>query len=391
MEKNAMNIEIVKDHTIKSRAYFRIFTSSGMQVTLGTYGAAIEDIALPFTDHAVGRDCPASADRSEFRHSIVLKEADEAALLRSGSYAGRTLAPNAGRISRSALNIEGHCYMLMPNEGQNQLHGGPHNLAHVDWEVESQEQAPDSVRITFTAEQADGVDGYPGNRKYRVEYSVEDTGWIRVKYHAESDQATYINMSNHTYWNLTVPEILQKQAADGSKEYQADPCQGSGLRQELEISANNVVLNDDQSLPRDIIPVSGTAFDFRTPAVIAHMLHSEILRDDITDRQFLIGRGYNNAYILTRANLNRRVRGVKREDALKKACTLLDPVSGHKMIMMTDAPALVLYTGGYLDVPSSYIALEAQDIPDVGNLLPERMQITDPEHPFHREIRYRIS
>lgn len=386
-----MNIEIVKDKTVKNRKRFRIFTSSGMQVTLGTYGAAIEDISVPFTDHAVGRDYPACTDSSVPGHSIVLKGADAAALLRSGSYAGRTLAPNAGRISRSLLNIEGHRYMLMPNEGQNQLHGGPHNLAHVDWEVEFQQQSPDLVRIVFAAGQADGVDGYPGNRKYRVEYSVEDTGWIRIKYHAESDKATYINMSNHTYWNLTVPEILQKQTADGSESDQTYQCQGSGLRQELEISANNVVLNDDQSLPRDIIPVSGTAFDFRAPAMIGNILHSEILRDDTTDRQFLIGRGYNNAYILTRTDLNRRVRGVKHEDPLKKACTLRDPVSGHKMIMMTDAPALVLYTGGYLDVPSSYIALEAQDIPDVGNLLPERMQITDPEHPFHREIRYRIS
>lgn len=295
----------------------------------------------------------------------------------SGSYAGRTLAPNAGRIRGGALMICSRKHSLAPNDGQNQLHGGKHNLSFTDWDIEELEEAPDYVKLSFTATQPDGLDGFPGNRRYHVRYIIEDTNWIRIEYRAESDQPTYVNLSNHTYWNLAgsewVPEI------------------GAGLRQELEIAANNVVLNDTASLPADIIPVAGTAFDFRVPVSLRHMLDSEILRDRTSIEQFQTGRGYNNAYVLTRADLRRHLRGVRHEEPLKKACTLRDPVSGHQLTMMTDTSALVLYSGGFLPTPSSHIALEAQDIPDVSHLLPERMTLTTPEKAFYREIRFKIS
>ena len=234
----------------------------------------------------------------------------------SGSYAGRTLAPNAGRIRGGALMICGRKHSLAPNDGQNQLHGGKHNLSFTDWDIEELEEAPDYVKLSFTATQPDGLDGFPGNRRYHVSYIIEDTNWIRIEYRAESDQPTYVNLSNHTYWNLAgsewVPEI------------------GAGLRQELEIAANNVVLNDAASLPADVIPVAGTAFDFRVPVSLRHMLDSEILRDRTSIEQFQTGLGFNNAYILTRADLRRHLRGVRHEEPLKKACTLRDPVSGFR-------------------------------------------------------------
>lgn len=357
-----MKFEISTDCLNSSRKRYRSITSSGMIIELSTLGAAIQNIALRFGD--------------EWR-SVVLSYPNEKDLRDSGSYAGRTLAPNAGRIRGGALKIGGRSRSLAPNDGQNQLHGGKHNLSFIDWEIEEMEEAPDYVKITFTATQSDGLDGFPGNRCYHVTYLIEDTNWIRVKYRAETDQTTYVNLSNHTYWNLAgtewVPEI------------------GAGLRQELEIAANNVVLNDAASLPIDLIPVAGTAFDFRVPVTLQHMLDSEILRDRTSIEQFQTGRGFNNAYVLTRADLRRHLRGVRHEEPLKKACTLRDPISGHQMTMMTDATALVLYSGGFLPKPGSHIALEAQDIPDVSNLLPERMTLTTPEKPFYREIRFKIS
>lgn len=357
-----MRFEILTNSENEFRKRYRSITSNGMMVELSTFGAAIQNIAL----------CYESSWRS-----IVLSYKDEEALCASGSYAGRTLAPNAGRIRGGALDICGRKHSLAPNDGQNQLHGGKHNLSFTDWAIDELEEAHDYVKIGFTATQPDGLDGFPGNRRYYVSYVIEDTNWIRIVYRAESDQPTYVNLSNHTYWNLAgsewVPEI------------------GAGLRQELEIAANNVVLNDAASLPVDLIPVSGTPFDFRVPVTLQHMLDSEILRDRTSTEQFQTGRGFNNAYVLTRADLRRHLRGVRHEEPLKKACTLRDPVSGHQMTMMTDATALVLYSGGFLPTPGSHIALEAQDIPDVSNLLPERMTLTTPEKPFHREIRFKIS
>lgn len=387
-----MKFEISTDCSNSFRKRYRSITSSGMIIELSTLGAAIQNIALCFED--------------EWR-SVVLSYPNEKDLRDSGSYAGRTLAPNAGRIRGGALEIGGQNRSLAPNDGQNQLHGGKHNLSFTDWTVEEMEEAPDYVKITFIATQPDGLDGFPGNRCYHVTYMIEDTNWIRIEYRAETDQTTYVNLSNHTYWNLAgtkwTPEIEYKrchtfegQLPDGSiglhrlpEEVETDVA--TGLRQELEIAANNVVLNDVASLPADIIPVAGTSFDFRVPVTLQHMLDSEVLRDRISTEQFQTGRGYNNAYILTRTDLRRHLRGVRHEEALKKACTLRDPVSGHQMTMMTDATALVLYSGGFLPTPGSHIALEAQDIPDISNLLPERMTLTTPEKPFYREIRFKIS
>lgn len=386
-----MRFEILTDEKNEFRKRYRSITSNGMMVELSTFGAAIQNIAL--------------RHESGWR-SIVLSYKDEEALCASGSYAGRTLAPNAGRIRGGALDICGRKHSLAPNDGQNQLHGGKHNLSFTDWAIDELEEAHDYVKIAFTATQPDGLDGFPGNRRYYVSYVIEDTNWIRIVYRAESDQPTYVNLSNHTYWNLAGSEWVPEdgcrwrpltegtETAVGAGLHMSEGAEtevGAGLRQELEIAANNVVLNDAANLPVDLIPVAGTPFDFRVPVTLQHMLDSEILRDRTSTEQFQTGRGFNNAYILTRADLRRHLRGVRHEEPLKKACTLRDPVSGHQMTMMTDATALVLYSGGFLPTPGSHIALEAQDIPDVSNLLPERMTLTTPEKPFHREIRFKIS
>lgn len=363
-----MKWSISEDSGYPMRKRYRCVTSNGLRVELSTLGAAIQNIALDFKYNKDG-------NAPDWR-SIVLSYPDDESLHSSGSYAGRTLAPNAGRIREGKLNINGHIHTLAPNEGQHQLHGGKHALSFMDWEMDEMMEAADYVRLRFTTQQPDGLDGFPGNRRYHVDYKIEDTNWIFIEYRVETDRPTYVNLSNHTYWNLCGLE--------------PQPVPGSGLLQELEIAAHNVVLNDAASLPSEILPVAGTSFDFRAPVSLQHMLDSEVLRDRSSTQQFQTGRGYNNAYILTRADLRRHLRSIHHVEALKKACTLRDPVSGHQMTMMTDAPALVLYSGGFLSCPSSCIALEAQDIPDVGNLLPERMKLTTPEAPFHREIRFKI-
>ncbi|ETP72988.1 galactose mutarotase-like enzyme [Lachnospiraceae bacterium JC7] len=379
-----MKLEHYVDKNIKSRVRFRTISSMGLMVELSTLGAGIQNIALIISEDPL------------YFLNLVLSYPDDEQLIQSGSYAGRTLCPNAGRISSPGLSIHGQHFPLEANEGRNQLHGGAHNLSFSDWKVAETETGTDFVRVTFTASQPDGMDGYPGNREYSVSYTIEDMGCITINYCAVSDRPTYINMSNHTYWNLHGIKAISGE--DPLSPYEVDITSGnrhthrmiSGLDQLLEINANNVMLNKDDHLPSGMIPVSGTPFDFRTQVSLGQMLHSDQPIDHVFHKQIKTARGYNHAYLLAKTDLRRKFRGVNHYESIKKACTLQDPFSHRKLTLMTDAQAIVLYSGGFLADPSLFIALEAQDIPDVCNILPEYMKITDRDHPFQRRIRFHI-
>ncbi|OON86883.1 hypothetical protein BXO88_06380 [Oribacterium sp. C9] len=380
-----MKLEHYVDKSIKSRIILRTITSFGLMVELSTLGAGIQNIALVISD-----DPPTLLN-------LVLSYPDDGKLIQSGSYAGRTLCPNSGRIGSSGLMLHNEVFPLEANDGINQLHGGPHNLSFTDWSIESTETGTDYVKVTFSASQPDGLDGFPGNRHYHVSYTIEDIGCISINYHATSDRPTYINMSNHSYWNLHGIEATCHEGTSASADTlstlkKETPHKNiSGLEQLLLINANNVMLNHSDHLPSEMIPVSGTPFDFRMPMSLSENLQSDTLSDPLFRKQISTAQGYNHAYLLTKPDMRRKYRGVKHYESLKNACTLTDPFSQRKLSLMTDAPSIVLYSGGFLSDPSRYIALEAQDIPNVCNILPEYMNITDPDHPFQRTIRFHIT
>lgn len=380
-----MKLEYFADRNIKSRILLRTITSFGLMVELSTLGAGIQNIALIFS----GDPLPLL--------KLVLSYPDDETLIRSGSYAGRTLCPNSGRIGSPGLKIHNEVFHLEANEGINQLHGGAHNLSFTDWDIEDTETGTDYVKVTFGASQPDGLDGFPGNRHYHVTYTIEDMGCITINYHATSDRPTYINMSNHSYWNLhgiEVPlgdELSESIPAYSSQKNEQPHKTISGLEQLLFINANNVMLNQKDHLPTEMIPVSDTPFDFRSPVSLSTMLSSEKNSGHLFKEQAVTAKGYNHAYLLAKPDIRRKFRGVKHYESLKNACTLTDPLSRRKLSLTTDAPAVVLYSGGFLSEPSMYIALEAQDIPNVCNILPEYMNITDKDHPFERTIRFHLN
>lgn len=342
---------------------FHIITSNGLKVSLTTLGASIQKIALidensRFVDVALGFPAP------DLYESLCC-------------YAGATLAPNAGRIENARLPIGQKTYSLSQNENNHQLHGGYHNLSNCTWEVLSCDYTKESASIVFRASQQAYVDGYPGNRQYEVHYTIDDTNWITIEYKAYTDETTYFNLSNHTYFNMT---------GDFSK---------NALSQELTVFSNNVCINTAEHIPMDVIPVAGTAFDFRNETEIRKRI------SDMPAEQIETAKGYNHAFLLNKNTAFKRIRGIKRHKLLHKACVLKDSVSGRTMKMFTDAPALVMYSGGFLpegmelsngqlSVPSCAIAFEAQDIPNVMHFLPDYYHLTTPEQPFSRTIRFHI-
>lgn len=343
-------------------------TSRGMTVSVTALGAAIQRVSL--------RD-------EKGREQTVTLGFEDMDHYESGiCYAGATLGPNAGRIGDALLPVGSRIYRLSKNDGENQLHGGAVNLSSQLWKVVSAASGLESASILLSACQPDGLEGYPGNRTYHARYTLEDTNWLTVEYTASTDLPTYINMSNHTYWNL-------------SGDFSV-----SGLEQEIQIFSNSVCINNENHVPADIIPTADTVFDFRSPRQLLSQIRSA--KCPVCKEQLSIGQGYNNAYILNKNQNFRPLRFAKRPGELKKACILRDKKTGRILKMTTDAPALVLYSGGFLpqemvlqggasSFASCAVALEAQDIPNIMHLLPDNYQLTTPDHPFYRIIRYHIS
>lgn len=282
----------------------------------------------------------------------------------SDTYAGATVGPVAGRIKGGVLSIRGKDYRLPKNDGENTLHSGPENLGHSLWKVQETFCRDHEAGVVFKQHLNDRKNGFPGERDITVRYSLSDDNIIRIQYSAVTDKETWINPTNHTYWNLsgdfTVP----------------------GGFQTLQINADRVFYNDESHLPVSCENVKRTPFDFSFPRSVADAVQS-----NPTHPQLLNARGYNNAYLLNQGS--------------EPAAVLHDPLSGRRITVMTDYPSLVFYSGGYLDnagytsdgqkiAAGSAYALEAQYLPDAPRLQGDRTPFLKPGEVFQKWIAFRF-
>lgn len=269
--------------------------------------------------------------------------------------AGRTIGPCCGRIRDGEIQIGEKRYALTRNEGENHIHGGPGGCTFSHWE--GKQLRPD--KAVFSLALADGQDGYPGHRRLKAEYSAAGRT-LSVRYTAVTDRETYLDMTNHVYWDLS------------------GRFDGSALDQTLEIASWQVVLNNYHHLPLTIASADN-AFDFRRPCSIREKLSAYP-----KEPQMLIGRGYNNAFLLDA--------GLQRE--MSCSARLYSPSSGLSMKLRTNAPCLVFYSGGFFEspvppvrsTPGKAVALEAQQVPDSFHLPGATPSILLPGQVFLREI-----
>lgn len=278
------------------------------------------------------------------------------------SLAGRTVAPCCGRIRCAEIEIGGQKIALTKNEGPNHIHGGPGGAAFRVWDIAGRSE--NTVR--FTLKLAAGEDGYPGNRQLTAEYTL-DGATLSVRYRAETDAATFMDITNHAYWDVT------------------GRFDGSAMDTLLEVPSLAHVVNAEDHLPLRIVPSEGTAFDFTNPAA-----SSEQVRKFPNEEQLRIARGFNNALIIDRELA--AARGF--------AARLTDPVDGVRMTMRTDQPCIVFYSGGFLGadtpipeghaVPGAALALEAQGLPDPFHLDGTKAEILKPGEVFEAGISWTI-
>jgi aldose 1-epimerase len=303
---------------------------NGVELHAITYGATITSLKVPdkngkLADVVLGFDTPDGYTANP-----------------PPPFFGAVVGRYGNRIAKGKFTLNGKTYTLATNNGVNHLHGGNKGFDKRLWEVTTKE-TPEGSSATFTRTSPDGEEGYPGTLHASVTYTLTDKNELIVHYHATSDKATPINLTQHTYWNL---------AGEGS---------GDILGQVLMINADRYTPVDDTLIPTgQLAPVAGTPFDFRTPTAIGKRIEQN-------DAQLKKGPGYDHNWVLNRKG-----------PGLELAARLTDPKSGRTLTITTTEPGLQFYSGNFLDGTikgksghvyghRSGLCLETQHFPDSPN------------------------
>jgi galactose mutarotase-like enzyme len=278
---------------------YTLANANGMTVRVLTYGAILQAIRVP--------------DRGGHLDDVVLGYDSLAGYVRDSPYFGAVIGRYANRIARGTFTLDGRVYRLATNNGPNHLHGGVIGFDKVVWQAEPfQRDREGGVVLTHTS--PDGDEGYPGTLLARVTYTLTDGNELIVDYQATTDRPTPLNLSQHSYFNLT---------GGGTRDV---------LGHELEISADHFTPVDATLIPTGALtPVAGTPFDFRTPAPLG-------ARIEQADGQLRAGGGYDHNFVLNRPG-----------PGLFLAARVFEPTTGRTLEVRTTEPGLQLYSGNFLD------------------------------------------
>ena len=296
----------------------------GASVSVLDFGAHIVSIQVPDREGKLADVCLGFD---------TLKEYDE-----KPSYLGSTVGRYGNRIGQSRFTLNGVEYTLFPNDGRNSLHGGREGFDKKWWRGEALEaENEDAVLLTYVAH--DGEEGYPGKMRVQVTFAWDDACRLSIRYLAQSDKDTVINLTNHAYYNLAG--------------------KGDILNHTLQVNADCVTDVDAELIPTGAyLPVDGTPLDLRVPARIGDGVNrrKECRLIDAVD-------GYDVNFVL-------------KGEGLKEAAILRDEGSGREMRVLTTEPGIQIYTGQGLNTdghggahygPYAGVALETQHFPDSPN------------------------
>ena len=281
--------------------------SKGMSAEIITYGAIIKELHAP--------------DRNG-NFTNVLLTTDSLEKFQNGfNGAAAVIGRVVNRIGGAQFELDGTTCKLAANDKKNTIHGGRKGFAQSVWTVEDVPMKNDESSVKLTYLSKDGEEGFPGNLKTSVTYSLTDNNELRLDYEAETDKPTIANLSNHAYWNL----------AGG----------GSCLDNILWIPSESYTPTDNDLIPTgEILPLKGTVMDFSQPTRIGDRIDQ--LKPKLN--------GYDHNYILAEGK------------GLKPAARLIEPKSGRIMEVRTTQPAVQLYTGNHLG--HTAVCLETQHYPD---------------------------
>jgi len=278
---------------------FSLYQDNGTFCTLLSYGGTLQRLMMP--------------DRTGRLQDVVLGYDDMAGYQSDlNPYHGALVGRHANRIEDAVFEIDGKVYEVARNNGRNHLHGGIKGFDKVIWQGEPF-NTPEGPAVRFSYRSPDGEEGYPGNLDIRVTYVLKADCALAIRYEAVSDQKTVINLTNHSYFNL---------AGQGS---------GTILNHQVQIEADAYTAINDECIPNgDILPVAGTALDFRKMKPIGQDINS-------AEPAIVAGQGYDHNFVLR-----------AQPDGLKPCATVYEPKFGRLMTVETTLPGVQFYTGNMM-------------------------------------------
>ncbi len=275
-------------------------------------------------------------DKNDNLKDVVLGFDSLDGYLGTHPYFGAVIGRFGNRIENAQFALNGKTYSLFKNNENNHLHGGEKGFDKVLWDTEI---IDNKLHLSYIS--IDNEEGYPGNLKLKVIYSLTEENELVIEYIAETDKDTILNLTNHSYFNLN---------GDGHD---------SILNHKLQINANSYTPINSECIPTgEIASVANSPFDFTT----LHCIGDNILNDN---KQLHFGNGYDHNFVLDNPKME-----------LKKIAKLIGNESGIIMDVLTTEPGIQLYTGNGLNVkngkngdytPRSAVCLETQHYPDSPN------------------------
>jgi len=333
VEPNSEQSELIHSKrfdTVLSGKTVKLFwiKNKNIKLAITNYGGRFVGLWVPNKD---GKKVDVSIGLGNIKDYIVNDE----------SYFGATIGRVGNRIAKGKFVLENQEYSVPTNNGKNALHGGFHGFQDVVWDAKQLNQS--TLQLSYVS--PDMEEGFPGNLKVTVTYSITEDNTVKMEYEATTDKTTIVNLTNHAYFNLN---------GEGN---------GTILNHSLQLFANKYTPVDDGLIPTgELKDVKGTPFDFTLPHKIGE-------RIDANDTQLKYGGGYDHNYVLT---------GFENNKKKKHAARVIGDQSGIVMDIYTLEPGLQFYSGNFMksqnllksgkkDVFRSAFCLETQHFPDAPN------------------------
>lgn len=333
----------------KQVALYTLKNRNGLSMCVTNYGARIVSLMAP--------------DKNGKMEDVVLGFDSLDNYLNLKNNYGAAIGRYANRIANATFSLGDIEYKLAPNNGPNTLHGGVVGFNSKVWDVV--QKSPAELELSLVS--PDMEEGFPGELKVVMTYTLTDNNELVIKYSATTDKQTICNLTNHSYFNL-----------HGAGN-------GDVLDHLLYVNADAITPVDSVLIPTgEIRDVTGTPFDFRTPTAIGARIGAD-------DTQLKIANGYDHNFVLN-----------NNDKEVILAASIYEPVSGRLMEVFTDQPGIQIYGGNFLDgkVPGkagkpypfrSAICMETQFFPDSPNQPEFPSVILNPGETYTHTCIYKFS